>query len=376
MMRYLKSISLCPSLWPLILTLGLCLGVLATGCSKKNDEAKKISNATLVSTTVARKVRMEIREESVGTLESLIDPIIASEVPARVLNILVRPGQAVTKGQAIAILDNTDFTLQQREAQAEVARIEALLANQGLTVERNRKLVDKNFISKNALDDATTQQAALREQLDGARAKVASISNTGSKTRVVAPIDGVVQKQIVSVGDFVKIGDPMLQIISTQRLRVHLPFPESAAAKLRPGLSVRLSTPTSPTPVTATVTELKPLIESANLAVDVIADVTGQTGWQPGASVNGAVILGQRDEALVVPEQSIILRPAGEVVYVVRNNSADQRIVKTGLRQEGLVEILEGLNAGEEIAVDGAGFLTDRAAVAVQPNTMQPSQKP
>ena len=71
----------------------------------------------------------------------------------------------------------------------------------------------------------------------------------------------------------------------------------------------------------------------------------------------------------MVPEQSVIMRPAGEVVYVVRNNTAYQAVVKTGLRQQGLVEIQAGLNANDTIVVDGAGFLTDNTPVKIAPDT-------
>jgi RND family efflux transporter MFP subunit len=279
--------------------------------------------------------------------------------------VLVQPGQAVKKGDVVVLLDSADFALQRKEAQAEVARIQALLANQSKIVERNQKLVNKNFISQNALDDITTQQSALNEQLVGARARLASIDHTATKTRVVAPLDGVVEKQIVAVGDFVSIGDPLIQIISKQNLRAHLPFPESIAAKLKPGLKVRLTTPTSPNEVVTTIRELKPLIGMNNLSVDIVADVIDQPGWQPGASVNGAVILAEHAEAIVVPEQSVVLRPAGEVVYLIKNDTAEQRGVKTGLRQNGQVEILEGLNADDQVAVDGAAFLTDKAKVSI-----------
>jgi len=67
-----------------------------------------------------------------------------------------------------------------------------------------------------------------------------------------------------------------------------------------------------------------------------------------------------------VPEASVVLRPAGEVVYVIQDKSAQQRVVKTGLRQQGQVEIVEGLAAGETVAMDGAGYLTDKAPVTVQ----------
>jgi multidrug efflux pump subunit AcrA (membrane-fusion protein) len=97
----------------------------------------------------------------------------------------------------------------------------------------------------------------------------------------------------------------------------------------------------------------------------VIADVMDEPGWQPGASVTGTVVLGEESAAMMIPEQSLVLRPAGEVVYVVRDNVAYQAVVKTGQRQNGLIEILEGLQPNETIVVDGAGFLTDKAPVTI-----------
>jgi RND family efflux transporter MFP subunit len=338
------------------------------GCAKKTEDKSKSSGpqATLITVTQAESRKLEIVEQSIGSMESLIDPGMGAEIPAKVLKIFAHAGQEVKKGQLIALLDPTDFVLQKREAQAEVARIEALLANQGRVVDRNQRLVQKNFISQNALDDASTQQNALSEQLEAARARVASIEHNSSKTRVLSPIDGRVEKQIASPGDFVKQGDSLFQLIGTQKLRAHLPFPENVAAKLHAGQTVRLTTPTVPDKVfSTTIKEIKPLV-GTNRAVDVIADVVDQTGWQGGASVNGAVILGEHPEAIVVPEASVVLRPAGEVVYVIKDKTAQQRIVKTGLRQEGVVEIVEGLAANETVAVDGAGYLTDKAAVNVQ----------
>jgi hypothetical protein len=82
--------------------------------------------------------------------------------------------------------------------------------------------------------------------------------------------------------------------------------------------------------------------------------------------VNGAIVIGERPNAVTVPEQSVVLRPAGEVVYVLNAGKAEQRVVQTGLRQGGLVEIQSGVKAGETVIVDGASFLTDKAPVAVQ----------
>ncbi len=355
-----------------LLTL-LAITVLLPACGKKEEaKAHTAPPPALITVTTSKTLKLEIVEETVGTVEGLIDPTIGAEVPGRVVKVLAHAGDFVKKGQLIAELDAVDYGLQKRQAQAEIGRIEALLSNQGKVVDRNQRLVQKSFISRNALDDATSQQDALRQQLEGAKAQLAQVELASSKTRVYSPLDGKVEKQIVSVGDFVKTGDPLLQIIGTQRLRAHLPFPESIAAKLQAGQTVRLTTPTVPDKtVTTQIKELKPLIATGSRAVDAIADLIDQPGWQAGASVNATVILGEKPGAVVVPEASVILRPAGEVVYAVLGDKAMQRIVKTGLRRDGVVEITQGLAENEVIALDGAGFLTDKASIKIQPASQQ-----
>lgn len=354
------------------LFLVILLTCLLAACGAKSDSKgadKKGPKPTLVTVTQIQNQGLEMTEQAIGTLEGLIDPTIGAEVAARVIKVHVNPGQAVTQGQLIATLDATDFNMQRTEAQAEVARIEALLENQSKTVSRNQALVDKKFISQNAVDNDVAQRTALKQQLEGAKARVGSINHSSNKARVVAPVSGVVEKKLVDTGDYVHIGDPIVQIISKQRLRAHLPFPEQIAAKLKPGLKVRLSTPTSSKIYDTTIRELKPMITADNRTVDVIADVVDQAGWQPGASVTGTVILGEQPAAMMVPEQSVVIRPAGDVVYVVRDGKAYQAVVKTGQRKDNLVELLDGVKPNDTIVVDGAGFLTDNTPVKVQENT-------
>jgi membrane fusion protein, multidrug efflux system len=348
------------------------LALLLAACGASNDKSaekdgeKKGQKPTLVTVTQVKKQAIETTEMALGSLEGLIDPTVAAEVAARVVNVHVTIGQTIQKGALIATLDATDFAMQRNEAQAEIARIQALLANQAKIVARNQALVDKKFISQNAVDNDVAQQNVLKQQFEGARARVGSINHSSNKSRVIAPVSGVVEKKLVDTGDFVRVGDPIVQIISKQKLRAHLPFPEQIGAQLKPGLKVRLTTPTSNKTVESVIHELKPMITEGSRTIDVIADVENESDWQPGASVTGTVILGEQAAALMIPEQSLVLRPAGEVVYVVRDNVAYQAVVKTGARQNGLIELIEGLQPNEMIVVDGAGFLTDKAPVSIQ----------
>jgi membrane fusion protein (multidrug efflux system) len=347
------------------------LSILLLACGASGDENAKNGDKrdikpTLVTVTQVKNQAVETTETTIGSLEGLIDPTVASELAARVVKVHVNPGETVNKGQLIATLDATDFGMQRNEQQAEVARIQALIDNQAKIVARNQALVDKKFISQNVVDNDMAQQKVLKQQLAAAKARVGSINHNSSKARIIAPVTGVIEKKLVDTGDFVQVGDPIVQIISKQRLRAHLPFPEHIGAQLKPGLKVRLSTPTSEKPVESVIRELKPMITEGSRTIDVIADVEDETSWQPGASVTGTVVLGEQSAAMMIPEQSLVLRPAGEVVYVVRNNVAYQTIIKTGLRQDGLIEIIEGLSVNDTIVVDGAGFLTDKADVSIQ----------
>lgn len=105
---------------------------------------------------------------------------------------------------------------------------------------------------------------------------------------------------------------------------------------------------------------------AGNRAFDVFVTLDNPGVWKPGASVVGKVVLGEHPNAVVVPEGSVVIRPAGKVVYVVKGDKVEQRLVQVGVEQNGAVEILSGLQANETVVVDGAGFLTDQAPVVVK----------
>lgn len=355
------------------LTLVTFFASMLIACGASEDKAKEANKngpkPTLVTVSAVQDAPVEITEEGIGSLEGLVDPTLKAEVPARIIKVFVSPGDSVKQGQLIATLDPTAFNLQEREAQAEVARIEALLNNQSKTVARNQALVDKKFISQNAVDTSVADQRVLKEQLVAAKARINTIRNSTGKTRIFAPTDGVVENKIVDTGEYVNVGDPIVQIISNKLLRAYIPFPERVGTQLKAGLKLRLTTPTSDTPVETVIRELKPLITASNRTIMVIADVKNVAGWQAGASVNASVILGERASAMMVPEQSVVLRPAGQVVYIIKDNIAHQAIVTTGLCKSGLIEITDGVNVNDVVAVDGAGFLTDKAQVKIANKT-------
>lgn len=330
------------------------LGVmLLPGCAKKPEEQKKSGPpAAIISAAPAQMRAMQILEQSVGETDSSTAPKVGAEVAGRIIRIAAEIGDPVRKGQVLAEIDPADY-------QSDKARLEAQAVTQRKLTERYQDLSKKGFISPSKLEEVEAQNVTTREQLSRAAKNLA-------RTRIVSPVSGRVDDRMVSVGDWIDLGKPAFQIAASENLRIRLPFPEATASRIKVGQTVKLSTPTAPGKIVAgKIEQVQPMVGSSNRAFDAIISVANPGDWKPGASVNGAVVIEEHPEAVTVPEISVVLRPAGKVVYVIENGKAVQRIVTTGVRQEGVVEILSGVKAGETVATDGAGFLTDQAAVTL-----------
>ena len=322
-------------------------------CSEKPAEKKAGPPPALITVTQAQSLPLDIVESTLGTLSAVNDPKIAAEVPGRVLSIAVRAGQPVKKGQMLAEIDAQDAGNQHQGDQAEIARLEALLAQQERVVTRQNELVARNFISRNAAEEAGAQRDALHSQLAAARARAGVSGRALKRTRVVAPFDGIIEEQVAAVGDYLKLGDPIFRLVSNARLRAHLPFPEAVASRLKPGQPVLLSSPLLPgETIEGEVEDIRPTLSESSRAVEVIARLNNSGGrLRSGASVDAKVVVGRKAQAVMVPEQSVVLRPAGRVVYAIKDGKAEQRKVEAGARQNGMIEILSGVAAGEAVEI-------------------------
>ena len=148
---------------------------------------------------------------------------------------------------------------------------------------------------------------------------------------------------------------------------IRLSFPQHVAQQLRRGQPVMLSNFATPEEkARGEIREIRPALDSTTLSREVIVTVPARRDWRPEGSVRGEVTLGVRKNALVVPEQAVVLRPAGSVIYLVTDSTAEERKVKTGVVRDGLIEIVAGAKVGEIVAVDGAAMLSPGAKVNVR----------
>jgi RND family efflux transporter MFP subunit len=338
----------------------------ACGDEAKQDAPAAGTPPTQVTAADAVRDTLFLREETLGTVQAKQAPTIGSEVAARVLAVHADEGDSVAAGALLAELDSGDFVLARERSAAETKRLEALVENQERQLERNRRMLERSLVAQSVVDDADAELRALRGQLAAERANASQAERNIERTRIVAPLSGRIESRLVDAGDWAAVGTPLFRIATDEVLRAHLPFPEYVAEALRPGLPVRLASPAAPgVEVEGRIAELRPMIGAAR-AVIVIAEFANPGGWRAGASVNGSVTLEQRPNAVLVPEVSIVQRPAGTVVYVIEGDRVRAQTVRTGIRQGGRIEIVEGLRGDERIVVDGAGFLTGGARVQVR----------
>jgi RND family efflux transporter MFP subunit len=319
-----------------------------------------------VTTTQAHRATIEQTEWAVGIIESRRSPQLAAEVAGAVVRVHVDEGQGVEAGQVLAEIDNEQYRLARDADNAEVGRLSALNRQKERELERGAELYKDNLIARDALDILEGDLEALKEQLIGARAKVADSERRLAETRLVAPVRAEISARNIDVGDYLQTGTVAFDLIDIDNLRVRLPFPEYRAPKIKKGLTVRLrSAAAGAENVVAEITDIRPSINPANRSMTVIVDFANPGAWRPGASVRAEVVLEVRDDVIMVPQVSVVRRPVGDVVYVLTNEVVEERPVQRGQRNGDDVEIKSGLSGGERVVVDGAGFLTGGSTVKV-----------
>ncbi len=345
------------------------LFALLAACGQRGGDSDAVMRAVNVTVEQARAMDVPVIERSVGRILDPAATLMSSELSARVTWVGVDVGDAVRARQLLARLDDREYRAAVRAAEARIASLTARIPAQRRLVARYRKLAANRFVSPTMLDRAEAELAALEQSRRAARAVLDQARLNLAHTRVRAPADGVIQRRYVSVGDFVRPGAPLLKLVSgggeRRALIVSLPFPETRAERIRAGLPVRLRLPSGGRSVSARVSELAPMVGTGSGAFEARVRIRNPGGWRPGGSVIGEVTVAHRKQAVTVAEASVVLRPKGQVVYVIRRGRAHARVVETGAHPDGRVEIVRGLRVGETVAVDGAAFLSDGARVRV-----------
>jgi len=318
-----------------------------------------------ITSTQSISQQVMVTEHALGRIQDPQGSTISAEVPARIQSVKVNVGSHVKQGDTLAILDSTDITLAISAAKSKLRSLQAQAKTQQDLVKRYQTLVKEKFISLTMLEQAQAQATVFNKSIQAARSQLKQAQHNARRTHIRAPFDGIVQQRMVAAGDYIGVGKPMFQLVGQSQREVILAIPETRIGDIHVGLPVHLHLPHNQTIVTANISELSPSIGSRNNALLAHIRFMPPKTWHTGGTVIADIVTAVHEHAVLVPEESVVLRPSGAVVYVLDGEHAQAVPVQTGIHQGNDVEIIKGLKAGIRIAQIGAGFLSDGAAIEV-----------
>jgi membrane fusion protein, multidrug efflux system len=301
-----------------------------------------------------------------GSLKAVTSAFVKARVAAELKSLAVREGDSVRAGQVIAQLDTTeyDWRLRQAEQQAGAARAQLEIAQRQHA--NNKALVAEGFISPTALDTAASSEAGAQATLQAALAAVELARKARADTIVIAPIAGVVAQRLAQPGERVAVDARILEIVDLSRLEMEAAVAPEDAGALRTGATVELRVEGIATPINGQVARINPSAQAGSRSVLAYVAVQPQPGLRQGLFARGWVEV-ERRNALAVPLSALRDDQAKPYVLRVKDGRAEQRIPRLGARGRSgdteVVEVLEGLAAGDRVLAASVGTVRDGTAL-------------
>jgi len=292
---------------------------------------------------------------AVGTLIAADSVVIRPEIAGRVVGLPFQEGQLVQKGTHLVSLDPSEY-------RAQLAATTADAKTETQRYERAKELLEKNFISKEALDVA-------KGNMDKAVAKQQQDEVLLSKTTISAPFTGVLGLRQVSPGAYVKAGDDIVRLENLSFVKLDFRVPEMYLSQIKPGQEVTILVDAYPTDAfKGKIYALEPAVDEKTRTVVVRAQIPNpQARLRPGMFARVNVLLSTRPNAILIPEEAIWPQGRDSFVYRVVDGKAALTKVELGVRRPGQVEVLKGLAANDVVVTDGQIKLKDGAPVMVLP---------
>ncbi len=322
------------------------------------DPGSALRNAALVTTDTVTRSDFVRFVEIQGTVQSDKVVNVTSEVPGRILSLRVEEGDAVRKGQLIAELD-----LEQVKKQLEEAETALDLAR--TVYQRQKSLWDQNIGSEIQFLEAKNNKERLEKNLESLRLQLA-------KSKVYAPISGVVDRKLTKEGEYASPGAPIVQLLDVNNLKVEAAVPETYLRAVRKGEPVKVKFPALNQEQQARISLVGSTINNANRTFKVEARVRNTNGMlKPNLLAVMFIKESEQKEVVIVPLEVVQQEVSGkEYVFVLergeRSALARKMYVETGDSYGGNIIITEGLSGGETLIVEGARGLADQQPIRVK----------
>lgn len=293
------------------------------------------------------------QNEVAGAVESVQRATIAAKIAGPIEEMPISLGLAVKKGALLARISAGEIAA--RLSQAETQRAQAQR-----NFEREKRLLEQ---------DASTRETvnSLEDAYRVAEAGVREAKAMRDYAVITAPFAGIVTQKMANAGDLATPGMPLLVLENTGHLQVVAAAPEALALKIKKGDPLAVTVPVAEFSQAGTVTEISPAADTASRTALVKIRIDGGSALQPGQYARVALPGAAGASAFAVPETALSRFGQMERLFVIQNNKAQLRLVRSGEHLDGQVEILAGLDAGEQVVVQGGERLVDGQPVRIVP---------
>jgi len=333
---------------------GLALFLLA-GCKAEPEAARGQGADVPVTAQVVEPSAWSDTLQALGTAKARESVTITAKVSEIIEQVHFDSGQQVRAGAPLV-------TLRGLAQQAALTQAQATFAEADQLYRRQRELAQQQLVASSTLDT----QKAIR---DTAEARVAEMQSEIGDRNVRAPFSGVLGIRQVSPGSLVTPTTPIATLDDIERMHVDFQVPEAELASLANGNKVEATSVAWPgRTFEGEVTTVDARIDPATRAVTVRADfANGDHALRPGMLLEVRIFRPSR-QALVVPEIAVVQVGRDTFVYRLKADSTVERVdVVSGARRAGVVELKQGIKAGERIVVDGTGKLRPGLKVDARP---------
>ena len=334
------------------------------GCGAETDAPREPTTPVLMVEVAARDLVERI--EATGELLAKNRAEIAAQVAGQVTEILIDEGTAVAAGQVVVSIDPERRQLDVDDARARVAEAEATVAKERRELARSRALHGRKVASKQQYELKQTQVKTAESRLLAARAQLGRADRALRDAEVTAPFDGLIARRNVSRGEYVEPGQKLFELVSLDPIEVEFHVTEVDSARVRVGLPVDVRLAPYPDEVfRATVTVVSPTIDSRTRTLRVKGLLPNPEGrLYPGLFARVDLGIDSRTGVAMVPEEAVLQRADGAVVFrVVEASRVERVVVETGIIRDGWVEVVLPLRPGEVVIQRGHANLIDGSVV-------------
>ncbi len=319
-----------------------------------------------------------------GSLKPYNQVTVKSKVAGEILNMVVREGESVKKGQVLAQIDPLEFDLKLRQASETLSASKAQLDLAKTNLASNQALVEKNFISKNALTSFQSQYDQAKGNHDAANSALELAKKSVNDTIIKAPMSGIVAARYALPGEKVSVDGKLIDIVDLSVMELEASVPVADIGKLSLNQVVALDIEGQPQTVPGRISRIAPTTQAGSRAVLVYVRIDNPGSYKAGMFAQGNAVLSSKANALVIPASALrsdtVDGQPSYSVYAIENGLLQQKPVTIGVRTstEGVavVEISHGLSAGMPIVRNNYGFLSVGSPVNIlvdQSGTTKPA---